>query len=354
MTRTLIVAPAWIGDMVMAQSLVAELKARDPTGEVDLIAPPWTAPLGQRMPGVRTSLTMNQAHGRLDLFERIAMGRRLKDRYDFAIVLPRSLKSAVIPLAAAIPERRGYLGEFRYGVLTQPRRLDPSRWPRTVDQFTALAAPQAETTTVRPPTLVADPGSARDLAARLDVPLGRPVIALCPGAEYGPAKQWPAVHFADLGRRLIGAGYDVWIFGSPKEAALGDDIAGLIGDRHGHAITLVGRFSLLESLDLMSLCVGAVSNDSGLMHVASALGLCVVGLYGSTSPGVTPPLGSHVDIAQLELVCRPCFQRTCPLGHLDCLTKLEPAAVFVQLSRLLAGRSVLRDQFSQDVTDPSH
>ena len=339
MTRVLIVAPAWIGDMVMAQSLVADLKVRDPEGAVDLMAPPWTAPLGERMPGVRRSLVIDQAHGRLDLTHRLAFGRGLRGEYDLALVLPRSLKSALAPFAAGVRRRRGYLGEMRYLLLNEPRRLDKERLPRTVDQFTALAGPDGETPTVRPPVLTADPAAARGLAERFGLDLARPVIALCPGAEYGPAKQWPSELVAALGRRLVEEGHDIWIFGSPKEQALGEDLLARMAAENGRAVTFAGRTKLLESLDLLSLAAGVVSNDSGLMHVAAALGRPVVGIYGSTSPGVTPPLGRHVEIAQRELECRPCFKRTCPLGHLDCLAKLSPAQVHDQLMAVMAAAS---------------
>ena len=339
MTRVLIVAPAWIGDMVMAQSLVAALKARDPDGAVDLIAPPWTAPLGERMPGVRESLVIDQAHGRLDLLHRLEVGRGLRGRYDLAIVLPRSLKSALVPFAAGVRRRRGYLGEMRYVLLTEPRALDKARLPRTIDQFTALAGSSGEAPSVRDPVLTADPEAARALALRFGLDLSRPVIALCPGAEYGPAKQWPENHVADLGRRLLAEGHDLWVFGSPKEQALGESLVSRIGAPPGRAVTFAGRTKLLESLDLMSLATGVVSNDSGLMHVAAALGLPVVGVYGSTSPGVTPPMGRHVAVAQIELACRPCFERTCPLGHLDCLNRLTPELVHDRLISVMTQAS---------------
>ncbi len=339
MSRVLIVAPAWIGDMVMAQSLVAALKAADPDGAVDLVAPPWTAPLGERMPGVRASLPFASAHGRLDFVERLRFGAGLKGQYDEAIVLPRSLKSALIPFAAGIPRRRGYLGEMRYGLLTEPRKLDKAALPRTIDQFTALAGPADAPPPATRPVLTADPAAAQALAGRVNLFLAapsdgpRPPIALCPGAEYGPAKQWPAEHFVAIGRRLAEEGHDLWIFGSPKEQALGEAIAAGIGPE---AINLAGHMALLESVDLLSLCAGAVSNDSGLMHVAAALGLPVVGIYGSTSPGHTPPMGEKAVVAEIELSCRPCFQRTCPLGHLNCLNQLTPAFA---LERLVAARS---------------
>ena len=332
MSRTLIVAPAWIGDMVMAQSLVAALKAQDPDSVIDLIAPPWTAPLGERMPGVRQSLVSEQAHGKLSLMERWRLGRSLKGRYDLALVLPRSLKSALIPLAAGIPQRRGYVGEFRYGVLTDPRNLDKTKLPRTVDQFVALADPAAEADPA-PPMLTADKGAGEALADRLGAARARPILALCPGAEYGPAKQWPAGHFAELGRMHAAKGETVWIFGSPKEQGLCERLAQAIGPS---CVSFAGRTKLLESLDLLSLCSSVVSNDSGLMHVASALGLPVVGIFGSTSPGHTPPMGARAVTAEIELECRPCFQRTCPLGHLNCLVTLEPSLVEARLASAVA------------------
>jgi heptosyltransferase-2 len=300
---------------------------------VHLIPPPGTPPHGERMPGVRQSRVFDAAHGRLDLLERIGAGRALRGAYDLAIVLPRSLKAAVIPFSAGVPARRGYVGEMRYGALTETRKLDKARLPRTVDQFTALARVDGETPMVQPPVLMADGAAGSALAERLELSLERPVIALCPGAEYGPAKQWPAEHFAELGRQLAASGSSLWLFGSPKEQPLGEEIARVIGP---NATNLAGRTKLLESLDLLGLTSGAVSNDSGLMHVASALGLPVVGIYGSTSPDVTPPLGARAMTAQIELACRPCFERTCPLGHLDCLRKLSVADVAAKLTQAMA------------------
>ena len=332
MTRTLIVAPAWIGDMVMAQSLVAALKVGDPGGSVDLIAPPWTAPLGERMPGVRKSLVFESAHGRLDLLERIGAGRRLKSCYDLAIVLPRSLKSAVIPLAAGVPQRRGYVGEMRYGVLTEPRPLDKRKLPRTVDQFVALAGREGGQPAVAAPVISADLAAGRALAVQLGLSLEKPIVALCPGAEYGPAKQWPADHFIALGTRFADEGHALWIFGSPKERALGEGIAAAIGEA---AVNLAGRTRLLQSVDLLGLASATVSNDSGLMHVAGALGLPTIGLFGSTSPGVTPPMGARTAAMEIDLSCRPCFERTCPLGHLNCLVHLTPDSVAARLQALM-------------------
>jgi heptosyltransferase-2 len=336
----LIVAPAWVGDMVMAQSLVAELKRRAPADAVDLLAPPYTAALGARMPGVRNSITLGAAHGRLDLGARLRTGQALRPAgYRLAIVLPGSLKSAIAPFAAGIAERRGYVGEWRYGLLSDARRLDKRKLKRTVDRFVALAADRGEPLPpISPPTLAHDPEQARALALKLGLKRDRPAIALCPGAEYGPAKQWPAAHFAALAARLAQGGFVTWIFGSPKEAALGAAIAALAAahDRSAEIVNLAGRTSLVEAIDLLSLSAGVVTNDSGLMHVAAALRRPLVALYGSSTPAMTPPLGEAVRIIERTLPCRPCFKRTCPLGHLDCLNLIPAAEVAEAISTLAA------------------
>jgi heptosyltransferase-2 len=338
----LVVAPAWVGDMVMAQSLVAELKRRAPADAVDLLAPPYTAALGERMPGVRHTVTFGTAHGRFDLLKRVRTGHDLRaGGYSLAIVLPGSLKSAIAPFTAGIPRRRGYVGEWRYGLLNEARRLDKRKLRRTVDRFVALAADAKEPLpAITPPVLAHDPEQARVLAARLGLSHERPVVALCPGAEYGPAKQWPAGHFAALADRLARAGFATWIFGSAKEAALGDTIATLAAAHNQDAvpINLAGRTTLLEAVDLLSLAAAVATNDSGLMHVAAALGRPLVALYGSSTPAMTPPLGSSVKIIERTLPCRPCFKRTCPLGHLDCLS-LIPAAEVADAVVALAGRA---------------
>ena len=329
--NVLVVAPAWVGDMVMAQSLVAELKRRAPADAVDLLAPPFTASLGPRMPGVRNTIVIGAAHGRFDLIERARVGRTLRaESYGLAIVLPGSLKSAIAPFVARIPKRRGYVGEWRYGLLNEARRLDKKQLKRTVDRFVALAgAPSESLGTITVPALSHDPAQAGTLAARLGLRTDRQVIALCPGAEYGPAKQWPAAHFAALAAHLARAGFAAWIFGSAKEMTIGDTIATLAAahNRDARPVNLAGRTTLIEAIDLLSLAAGVVTNDSGLMHIAAALKRPLVALYGSSTPAMTPPLGEAVTIVERTLPCRPCFKRTCPLGHLDCLNLIPAAAV---------------------------
>lgn len=309
----------------MAHAMVPGMAARGDA--VHFLAPSATAPLATRMAGVASVQRIRTNHGVLGLGERLRMGRRLR-RMDFdqAIVLPGSFKSALTPLFAGIPRRTGWRGEFRYGALNDARKLDAWRWPRLVDRFAALAgvAPEA-------PRLAADPAARDRLLAKHGLRADGPVVALCPGAEYGPAKRWPAEHFAALARRCAEAGAEVWIVGSANEAALGDAICTSSGR---FAVNLAGRTSLLEAVDLLSAASAVVSNDSGLLHVAAALDVPVAAVYGSTSPDFTPPLGAHAVALQRELGCRPCFRRECPLGHTDCLRGLAPAEVFAALRKL--------------------
>lgn len=295
---------------------------------VHFLAPSATAPLATRMAGVASVQRIRTNHGALGLGERLRTGRRLRRMgFDQAIVLPGSFKSALAPLFAGIPRRTGWRGEFRYGVLNDARQLDASRWPRLVDRFAALAGVAPAT-----PRLTADPTARERLLARHGLRAEGLVVALCPGAEYGPAKRWPAEHFATLARKCAEAGAEVWIVGSAKEAALGDAIRMTGSGRV--AVNLAGRTSLLEAVDLLSAASAVVANDSGLLHVAAALDVPVAAVYGSTSPDFTPPLGVRTVALQRELDCSPCFRRECPLGHTDCLRGLAPAEVFAALGEL--------------------
>lgn len=332
MTRILIVAPAWIGDMVMTESLVAALRRRDPEAVVHLLAPGWTAPLGERMAGVAATHEIDSTHGRFDLIKRIKAGARLKpETYDLAIVLPSSFKSAIAPFVARVGQRRGYLGEARYGLLNDARKLDKNELPRTIDRFVALADDASGAIpTVTPPILRHHPEAAKVLAEKHGLAgETRPIVALCPGAEYGPAKQWPAPHFSALACQLADRGFACWIFGSENDKPIAKTITQLTAARDKRAVPvdLCGTTRLLEALDLMSLTSAVVSNDSGLMHIAAAIGRPLVALFGSSSPEMTPPLGKTVRIVERELACRPCFKRECPLGHLDCLNLIGAADV---------------------------
>ena len=329
--RCLVVGPAWVGDMVMAQSLFRTLGERSPGVSISVLAPAWTFPLLERMPEVAEAIEMPVGHGRLGLGERRRLGRSLRGRgFDHAIVLPGSWKSALVPWLARIPRRTGFVGEQRWGLLNDIRRLDEARLPLNVQRFVALGLPADAPAPDRfpRPELRIDPAARAAAAGRFGIDAGRPVLGLCPGAEYGPAKRWPAAHFAAVAAAQTRKGWQVLLFGSERERPITAEIDLASG---GGCNDLAGKTRLGEAVDLMSLCDAVVSNDSGLMHVAAALGRRLVALYGSSSPAFTPPLGERCDILRLDLPCSPCFRRECPIGHLDCLEGIAPERVLALL-----------------------
>lgn len=319
----LVVGPSWVGDMVMAQSLFKLLKARDPDTSIDVVAPGWSLPIVARMPEVRNAYALDVAHGEIGLRKRRAVARELPG-YDHAIVLPRSLKAALVPFFARVPVRTGFLGEHRYVVINDIRPFDKAVLDQTVKRFAALGLDPDESLPdeLPNPALDVDVDRQRALVDELGLDRDRPAIAFMPGAEYGPAKCWPLPYFAELARGLDQAGYAVWILGSAKDAPAGDAIAA-----DSAALNLCGKTRLADAIDLLALAEQAVSNDSGLMHIAAAVGTHVQAIYGSSSPSFTPPLTDNKTIHYLALDCSPCFERECPLGHLNCLNEIRPEAV---------------------------
>ncbi|MSQ71821.1 MAG: lipopolysaccharide heptosyltransferase II [Betaproteobacteria bacterium] len=328
MTSILIVAPNWIGDTLLAQPLFARLAERLPGATIDALASPWTAPLLARMPEITGVIESPFDHGQLRLRERWRFGRSLREnRYDQAIVLPNSFKSALIPFFADIPLRAGFVGESRYGILNLVHRLDNKALPLMAERYAQLA--EAPGSALRRPLarsrLQVDQANLLITVSRLGLNRRHSVVVLCPGAEYGPAKRWPVMHFAQLARDLAAAGHVVWLIGSAKDRPLGDDI---VREAGAGILNLCGRTDLASSIDLLSLARVVVSNDSGLMHVAAALGRPVVALYGSSSPAHTPPLSILARIVKIEgLPCSPCYARECPLGHFKCMNDLTPRRV---------------------------
>jgi heptosyltransferase-2 len=305
------------------------LKEADPQGGIDVLAPPWVLPIYRRMPEVSATHANPFGHGDLRLGERRRFAKALP-AYDRAVVLPNTFKSALIPFHAGIPLRTGWRGEMRYGLLNDRRVLDEEALPLIVERYAALAQPAGEALR-RPlpePRLTVDPAKRSAAAARLGLDPSRPIAAFAPGAEYGPAKRWPARHFARLARDLDARGDSVWLFGSGKDAGITAEINRLAD---GLCVDLAGKTTLDEAIDLMSLAATVVSNDSGLMHVAAALDRPMAAIFGSSSPAHTPPLSAKARVISLKLECSPCFARDCPLGHTNCLEKLEPADVLTAI-----------------------
>lgn len=332
--KILILGPAWVGDMVLAQSLFKTLKANKPDCVIDVAAPAWTLPLLDRMPEVSEKIALPFKHGELAFWQRIHFGRSLKNKgYTQAIILTNSFKSALLPWAADIPVRTSFLGEMRYGLINDIRPLDKTNLKMTVQRFVSLGLPAHTHLNSPPPnpSLLANLAQAEQTLAKLNITKSTaPILGLCPGAEYGEAKRWPAEYYAEVANAAIAKGWQVWLFGSDKDIPVTHLINQQTGDQ---CINLGGKTKLGEAIDLMALCHTVVSNDSGLMHVAAALMTenekhkKLIAVFGSSDPYHTPPMHPQAVIKYLKLDCSPCFKRTCPLGHLNCLKQITPNSI---------------------------
>lgn len=327
--RILVIGPKWIGDMVMAQSLFKALKRQAPDCTLDVVGPDWAPELLDRMPEVDHSIVVDTAHGELGLGKRWQLGRQLRRQgYDQAFVMSRSLKSALVPWFAGIPRRTGYLGEHRYGIVNDIRELNTTDLTQKAQHYVALgldpATPSRAAAHIEQPRLAVDEHNRDRLVAKHGLSLGRPVVALTPGAAHGPAKRWPAAQFASLAAELANQRFQCWIFGSDADAATGDEIAAAAPD---YCVNLCGKTRLGDVIDLMSLARTAVGNDTGLTHIASADVPHVVALYGSTHPDYAPPLCDTPVQLWLDLPCSPCKARNCPLGHTLCMHDIPVADV---------------------------
>lgn len=349
--KLLIVGPAWIGDMVMAQSLFKLLKLRNPEVQLHLLASAWTRQLVACMPEVDDVIDMPLGHGKFAFAERRRIGKTLADAgYEQAILLPNSFKSALIPFFANIPLRTGWRGEMRYGLLNDVRILDKQRYPLMVQRYLALAFPKgADLPADFPyPELCVDRSMRTQLLTKFGLHQGRPLLILCPGAEYGPAKRWPEEYYAQVAAEKIRAGWQVWLLGSAKDQPVAETIRTLLPDSlREHSCNLAGVTALGEAIQLMACADAVLSNDSGLMHIAAALQRPLVVVYGSTSPEHTPPLSHQVKIVSNYIECSPCFERECPLVHHRCLRDLLPHAVLTALSELESKTVAIRQEGSQ-------
>lgn len=326
--RILVVGPAWIGDMVMAQGLFMGLRARYPDAAIDVLAPAATAGLLTRMPEVDEAVIMAIDHGELAWAKRRATANDLRERgYDQAIVLQRSVKAALVPWLAGIPARTGYRGELRFGLINDVRTLDKHRYPLKAEHYAmlGLAAEGDELGEINWPRLSVDTTNQQRLIAELGLIRDRPIVGFAPGAAYGGAKAWPARHYARLAARFDAAGWACWIFGSAADREIADAMAAA-APKHG--VNLAERTRLLDLVDLAALTTQFVGNDTGVMHLASAVAPSVIGLYGSTDPDYAPPLAATSQRLWRGMDCSPCRERECPLGHHACLEDMSVADVF--------------------------
>ncbi len=324
--RYLIVGPSWVGDMVMAQSLFKRIKAEQPDAYLAVLAPKWSEALLSRMPEVDEAIVMPIGHKQLALRTRWRIAQQIKTKqFDQAIVLPGSLKSALIPWFARIPKCTGFVAEQRYGLLNDIRKLDKTALALNVERFLVLgSADHSLPNSIPTPELNIDQDAQQQVQEKFKISQHQRLLALCPGAEFGPAKQWPAKHFAALAKTQAKMGWQVVLLGSKADQSICAEINRLSGE---NGIDISGKTSLLEVIDVLSLADYVVSNDSGLMHIAAALHRPLVAIYGSSSPDFTPPSSDNHHIAQKQMSCQPCFKRVCPLGHTDCLHDLHASEV---------------------------
>ena len=333
--KILILGPAWVGDMVLAQSLFKTLKINQPECIIDVAAPAWTLPLLARMPEVAGKIALPFKHGELAFWQRIKFGKSLKNMgYTQSIVLTNSFKSALLPWAAGIKKRTGFLGEIRYGLLNDIRELDKTKLKKTVERFVTLGLEKGQNLPeIMPnPQLITSPEAAWLLACRAGVLNNKSnILGLCPGAEYGAAKRWPAEYYAEVANEAIKKGWQVLLFGSDKDIPVTRQINALTQNK---CVDLGGKTKLGEAIDLMSLCDTVISNDSGLMHIAAALDKKLIAIFGSSDPLHTPPISAKAVIEYLALECSPCFKRECPLAgdaHLACLKNISPQMILSKI-----------------------
>ncbi|MES2206426.1 MAG: lipopolysaccharide heptosyltransferase II [Pseudomonadota bacterium] len=342
--RILIISPNWVGDAAMASVVVQGLikkyaKADQCNVQIDILTPITCEAVWQHIAGIHQVFVHGLKHSKLYVREILEWGRRFRGCYDHAVILPNSFKSALIPWLANIPLRTGYVGEFRYGLLNDWHHLDKEKLPKWVDRCYALvSSKQIEGVSIEKnieqplvaPRLIANHAIQKMLIEKFfltdALSNGHFIVAICPGAEFGSAKQWPLHHWQTLARSFIKKQYTVWVMGGPKEVEIGNTLVETVPG----VLSFCGLTTLGEAIDLLAFAHLVVANDSGLLHIAAALGRATIGLYGSTPSEYAPPIArweGQTKVMEVNLECRPCKQRECPLGHKKCLELIEPSQV---------------------------
>lgn len=344
--KIFVVGPSWVGDMMMSQSLYRTLKALHPAAIIDVMAPAWCRPLLEKMPEVNEAIPMPLGHGMLAIGERRRLGKQLKEKgYTHAYVLPNSFKSALVPFFADIPKRTGWRGEMRYGLLNDLRPLDKAAFPLMVERYVALAYDKQKVHQAADlpqpllwPKLSVSEAEITATLHQFSLSTQRPAIGFCPGAEFGPAKRWPHYHYAALAQKLIAEqGYQIFLFGSQKDQAVGEEIKqALSADAREACFNLAGKTSLEQAVNLIAACKAVISNDSGLMHIAAALERPLVALYGPSSPDFTPPLSTQARVIRLITGYHKVRKGDAEQGYHQSLIDIQPERVFSELATLLS------------------
>ena len=298
--KILVVGPSWVGDSVMAQTLYKRIKKELPSSQIDVISPHWSLALLERMPEVCKKIVSPFSHGETKLLERYRLGQGLKkENYDRAIVLTNSLKSSLIPYFARIGVRTGWLGEFRYGLINDIRSSKKLKKSLMIEKFAALSLYEENYSieNLTFPELEIDFANQRKFLEEFSIDYSKNTMAICPGAEFGPSKRWPAEYYAEIAIFYVNKGWNVLCIGSKNDEDIGIEIGSLnnLGCNESF-INLIGKTSLQDAIDILAFTEKVVTNDSGLMHIAAAVKTPLVALYGPSSPEYTPPLISKKKI----------------------------------------------------------
>ena len=277
------------------------------------------------------------SHGKFDFKARRVLGKSLRSgAYNQAYILPNSWKSALVPFFAKIPRRVGWLGESRYFLLSDVRKLNKAEYPLMVQRFVALcftAGKRWNKDRIPVPRLQVDAGNQERLRQQFKLSNNQPTLLLCPGAAYGPAKQWPSDGWVKVAKNAINDGCNVWLMGAKPDQLICDTINKRTNNQ---CINLCGQTSLLDAIDITGLADIVISNDSGAMHIAAALAKPQIAIFGSSSPEFTPPLNDKAQVISLDhLACKPCFKRTCPLEHMQCLKAISAEQVIGKIQKII-------------------
>ena len=324
--KVLVVAPAWIGDLIISSAFINALKKSDRDLQIDLLVNENLSDIAVLLPNITNIIYSKTTHGKLSLFYRLQLGFKLrKNNYSKSYILTNSLKSAIIPFIAGIKDRISYLGEYRYGLINRViKTIDRNKG--MVNRYLNILP--TEYTPDLQPSFNTTSNSQKKFEERYSIK--KKYIVICPDAEYGPAKKWPVQNWINLAEDLI-SNYQVVFVG--LDASIKNKIDSL---ESSNIINLIGKTNLKDAVEVLSNAECVVSNDSGLMHLSAAVDTPIVGIYGSSSPRYTPPLckASRHEIIYKDLDCSPCFKRSCPLGHTNCLNYITVDMVLSSIGKL--------------------
>ena len=321
--KLLIIPQNWLGDIVMSQTLLKRVKSENPNTEIDILVNSTFKSLVERMPEINKAVILDSGHKELGLLKRLNLARRIKGNYDQSIVLSRSIKSALIPYFAKIPIRTGELGESRYILINDLKKFTKEDRRKTAFRYVSMFSKKQEVLNEKYyPSLKSDLENIKILSKKYKLNLDKKIIIFAPGAAFGPSKMWPVERFKELGEKL-NKDFFILILGSNDEKKIGDKIV-----TNKNMMNLCGETTITDAVDLMHVSEFCVSNDSGLMHLASATNTKSISIYGATSPELTPPLTSNKEIHYRGISCSPCFEKKCKYGHYNCLVEIQADDVF--------------------------